>query len=322
MLTKKSRLLVALLCSFTTSAWALSDPTTSPKDGADRTVAYDPHNRVPLVIQQGGLAVITFDPMESIEQVVKVDSAPFGYSCDNAGSDQKQQCEASYSNNLPLVGKTTGSGDLVVLTRGAPPSNDKERAYLFAVRVVAGDDPQITKHLTFSYPAQYQTPVPADNKPRVLSWKERKAQHDAEIIRARLRGDVTFGPQNTRYLAQGTAHSLAPVAAFDNGMLTAFRYPGNMSQPAVFKVIDNHESTPEVCVPGGHATKDELEAPEQAVNSRVVDDLLTVDETAPHWRLRSGGAVLDVWNCAYDPVGHNPETGTESPDVIRRIIQP
>ena len=90
----KPCLLVALLCSAAAPAWALSDPTASPKDGADRTVAYDPHNRVPLVIQQGGLAVITFDPMESIEQVVKVDSAPFGYACDNAGPDQKQQCEA------------------------------------------------------------------------------------------------------------------------------------------------------------------------------------------------------------------------------------
>ena len=56
-----------LLCGTAAApAWALNDPTVSPKDGMDRTVVYDPHNRVPLVIQQGGLAVITFDPMESI----------------------------------------------------------------------------------------------------------------------------------------------------------------------------------------------------------------------------------------------------------------
>jgi hypothetical protein len=79
------------------------------------------------------------------------------------------------------------------------------------------------------------------------------------------------------YLAQGAAHSLSPVAAFDNGALTAFRYPGNMSQPAVFKVIDNHEGQPEACIPGGHATKAELEAPEQAVNTRVVDAITTTD---------------------------------------------
>jgi type IV secretion system protein VirB9 len=318
-------LLVALLCSVAVPAWALSDPTVSPKDGEDRTVAYDPHNRVPLVIQQGGLAVITFNPMESIEQVVKVDTAPFSYACDNAGNEQKQQCEASYSNNLPLVGKAPGSGDLVVLTKGAPP-NDKERAYLFAVKVVAGDDPQISKHLTFTYSGQYQTPEPAadppPDAPRPLTWKEKNAQHAAEIIRARLHADVTFGPQNTMYLAQGTAHSLSPVAAFDNGTLTAFRYPGNMSQPAVFKVIDNHEGQPEACIPGGHATKAELEAPEQAVNTRVVDDLLTVDDTAPHWRLRNGEAVLDVWDCAYNPIGNKTNTGTDSPDVVRRVIRP
>jgi type IV secretion system protein VirB9 len=315
---------VILLCSsIATPVWALNDPTVSPKDGMDRTVVYDPHNRVLLIIQQDGLAVITFDPMESIEQVVKVDNAPFGYACDNASADQKQQCEASYSNNLPLVGKTAGSGDLVVLTRGAPPSNDKERSYIFTVKVVAGDDPAVTKHLTFSYPAQYQTPAPPDpNKPRVPTWQERKAQKDAEIMRDRLRTDVTFGPRNTHYLAQGTSRELAPLAAFDNGTLTAFRYPGNMNQPAAFRVIDNHQGTPEACIPGGRAIKEELEAPEQAVNSRVVDDLLTIDETAPHWRLRSGEAVLDVWNCGYDAIGHNPETGTGLPDVTRRIIRP
>jgi type IV secretory pathway VirB9-like protein len=303
------------------SAHALSEPSPSPRDEHVRTVAYDPANRIHLTLQQGSVTNITFGPMEMIDHVVKADTAPFDYPA------HKDDNSGEFLNNLPLIGKTPGSGTLVVITRGAPP-NDRERAYNFAIRTVAApfagvDDAAATFQLTISYTAQDRIAGPAapvdSTAPKVMSWKEKKAAADAELQAARLRSDVGYGPQNTSYLAQGTAKSLAPVTAIDNGALTAFRYPVNMAQPAVFKVLDGHEGLPAPCG-GQKAATAELEASEEAVNTRVVNDMLVIDHTAPHWRLRSGEAVIDVFNCGWNPLGTSPGTGTQSPDVVRRIV--
>src|SRR5215831_18329892 len=134
----KTALISLLLCSVAQSTFAMSDLIGNVKETSDKSVAYDPHNRVPLTISRNSVVVITFDPMESIEQVVKTSTAPFTYPCEAPDMDKKQECDSTYTNNLPLIGRSLGTGDLVVLTRGAVP-NDKERAYLFAVTVVDGE---------------------------------------------------------------------------------------------------------------------------------------------------------------------------------------
>lgn len=318
-----------LLSLGTVPAWALSEPAASTKDQHVRTVAYDPQNRVQLIIQEGGATNITFDSMEFIQHTVKADTAPFGY------PKLEKEGEGPVTNNLPLVGLKPGVGTLVVITRHAPP-DDKERAYNFSIKVVPapsdGDDPNVTYQLTFTYGPEIRPVAPRETTammvssavtatPRQLTWKERKAQKDAEALREKLRADVTYGPKNIQYWAQGRNNGLAPVVAFDNGQLTAFRYPGNMAQPAVFRVVDNRLGQPAVCS-GERATTAELEAPEQQENTTTRDDMLVVQETAPHWRLRSGESVIDVWNCGYNPIGYNPGTGTNTPEVVRRVILP
>jgi len=330
----RTPLAALLLCTVSLPAWALSDPTPSPRDTMVRTVAYDPLNRVPLTIQQGGIVVVTFDPSETIEQVVKTGDAPFTYACDNTSNDQKQQCEASYTNNLPLVGRTSGAADLVVLTRQKP--DDRERSYIFAVTVTTdGKDPTITKHLTFTYgagdrpsepkadrPLLDREHVASDDRPpaRPMTWKEKKAKAENDIYIAALQSDPAFGDQNYRYVVQGRDRNIAPVAASDNYHITGFRYPGNMPQPSIFKVEDGVQGPPAVCT-GGHSSGAELTAPEQAVNTVVRQDVIVVHETWPHWRLRSGEQVVDIWNCAYNAIGYNPGTGTDDPNVVRRVIR-
>ena len=72
-----------------------------------------------------------------------------------------------------------------------------------------------------------------------------------------------------------------------------------------------------------------LKAPERVVRADPMDDLMVLHETAEHIRLRMGnksetgqenGHVVDISNCGYDRIGHNPGTGTSSPSVVRQII--
>jgi type IV secretion system protein VirB9 len=119
----------------------------------------------------------------------------------------------------------------------------------------------------------------------------------------------------------GRDKDIAPTEVHDNTRLTALRYPGNMGHPAVFKVNDGVQGKPSICQ-GQRPTSAELQAPEQTVDTTVVDDMIVVQQTAPHFRLRSGDEVLDLYNCDYDPIGSNPGTGTTSPDVVRHVIGP
>ncbi len=305
----------ALLCSVSTAAFAADkfDPSAHVMEAA-----YSPMKRTELVIQAGNVSNITFQSMESIDHVVKADTAPFDYPVVKEGSST----DAGYTNNLPIIGKKVGTGNLVVITRAAPPQ-DKERVYNIYVRVVEADEPAVAYQLTFTYgPQDRVVPPPDPAAPKVLSWKEKKAAQDAEIAAARLRSDVGYGPRNDKYLAQGRARAIGPVRAFDNGALTAFSYPGNMAQPSFFRVTGNNVGMTAAACAGRPMTSAELQAPEEAVNTRVVNGLLIVDHTAPHWRVRSGEAVIDIYNCGYtiptlDPTG----TGTGSPDVVRRIVQ-
>ena len=139
------------------------------------------------------------------------------------------------------------------------------------------------------------------------------------VAESRLNTDVFYGQQNWAYVAMSNFRTITPIEAHDNGRLTAFRYPGNMDHPAVFKVLDGSQAASAACHEG-RPTKDELTAPEQMVSTTVMDDMIVVQQTAPHFRLRAGDQVADVWNCAWDAVGSNPGTGTVSPDVYRRVV--
>ena len=52
--------LAIVSCLTAAPALALSDPAVSNKDAHIRTVAYDPLNRTPLVLQKGMVTNVTF----------------------------------------------------------------------------------------------------------------------------------------------------------------------------------------------------------------------------------------------------------------------
>ena len=309
---RRALLLSVLLAPVTVPAWALSSPTSAGKDDHVRQIAYDPQNRTALVLQQGMVTNVTFDVMERIERVVLPDeNGPVGLL-----KADKEVNQAPLINNLPLFGAAPGNTDMVVITVSP---DGKERPYLFALKVVAApkdgsEVPDATFSLSFSYPIQDRAAAQAKAQ---TSWKEKQASRAKEIAEARLNTDVFYGEQNWKYLAQGKARDIVPVEAHDNGRLTAFRYPGNMEHPALFVVLDGQQGIPEPCTTGramGNA------APEQAVDTTIVDDLIVVQRTAAHFRIRSGDQVVEIYNCGWNPIGANPGTGTTSPDVVRRVV--
>ena len=286
-------------------------------DEAIKTETYSPQSQTSLVIQQGRVTNITFSVMERIKRIVAVEPGPIS----TLGKDSSNQ--EPLVNNLPIFGKSIGTTDMVVITLSP---DGMERSYLFTIRVVqtpqdGTSDPAATFSLTFKYPKDQAPPMAptSSSAPQLaaISWRQKQAAKDKEIAEARLNSDAFFGPQNLKYLAQGTARDISPVAASDNGRLTAFRYPGNLGFPAVFVVQDAKPGIPDVCTTG-HATDNE--APEQTVQATINGDLIVVQRTAAHFRLREGRDVIEIYNCGYDPVGQNPGTGTSSPDVVRRVI--
>src|SRR5262245_18577441 len=95
---------------------------------------------------------------------------------------------------------------------------------------------------------------------------------------------------------QGSA-DIIPDLVFDDGRFTYLRFPNNREVPAVFHVLDDGSET--------------------LVNTRMEGDLLVVDRVSRRLMLRSGSAVIGVWNDAFDMDGVPPNAGTAVSGVAR-----
>lgn len=307
------RALVFLLCS-TVSAAALGLPEAGKADEHMRTVAYDAMNRTMMVLTVGRVSNIQFNAMETIKRVI------FG-ALDGPVETitEKEAGPAALVNNLPLFGKATGKTNLVVITTSQP--DGREHPYLFLLDVRAGvkngdDDPDATYGLQFTYAAQEKAAAQVVAR---QTWQEKRDAKAKEVAENRLNTDVFYGVLNWRYMAQGQFRDIAPIEAHDNGRLTSFRYPGNMRIPSVFIVTNGAQRIADACTTG-KPSKDDSLGTEQVPQTTQMDDLVLVQQTAPHMRLRLGDEVVEIYNCGWDPIGVNPGTGTTSPEVIRRVV--
>jgi type IV secretion system protein VirB9 len=303
-------LAAAMVLGSCSQVWALSVPTPSAKDAHVRTEIYDPMNRVPIVLQKGMVTNIAFSPSERIKRTM------FGLGGPVSSLDPQDANQAPMVNNVQFFGREVGVSNAVVVTI-LP--DGMERTYVLALRVVptpadGSEDPAATFSLMFTYPLQEKA---AAQQVAAVSWKEQKAAKDKAVAEARLNQDVFYGVQNWKYLAQGKDSDIAPTEAHDNGRITGFRYPGNMPHPTVFVVTDTTPGMSQACTTGKPSGD---EGQESAPQTRAYDDMLIVEQTAPHFRLRSGTKVVEIYNCGWDPIGSNPGTGTTSPDVIRKVI--
>ena len=281
---------ILAICAVTAPAHALDSPLPGKQDPHVRTAAYSSFDRTLIVGVIGRSTTITFGPTERIERVTFGSEDPPW-----EGPDPSKVGNAPLRNNLPLWPLKTGSSNMQVTT--LLPNGD-ERLYQFALVVHDAptgndDDPAATYGLIFTYPQDV-------HQAAVQAIRARQAQADQKVAAERLATDYWYGDRNWHYVAQGKDKGIAPLEVSDNGRLTAFRFPGNTEVPGVY-IVDSTGA-------------------ERLAPFDMKDDVMVVQTTAAHFRLRLGEQVLEIYNRSYDPVGQNAGTGTTSPDVVRTVV--
>ena len=258
-----------------------------------REVPYDPTTIVTVPVSRGVVTLIALDPDEAITDV----AAGLGSDC---SKPEAAWCIAAQPGGRDIFVKPKASAgatnNLAVVT-------DKRR-HAFRLVVVSGPDGEPVHRLTVRAPAPRSrsviAPVIADTE-APLTVPLLPAPDPRVLVAERLQSspDVV----NSAYaLAEGKgAEDIVPSLVFDDGRFTYFRFAGNREVPAVFHVL-----------PDGSET---------LVNARMEGDLLVVDRVSRRLVLRSGSAVVGVWNEAFDLDGHPPSHGTTVPGV-QRIVKP
>lgn len=110
------------------------------------------------------------------------------------------------------------------------------------------------------------------------------------------------GTFNTEYAMAGDL-DLAPVHTWDNNEFTYFKFPGNVDLPGIYLVdADGNESM---------------------VNRNTIGEangVYSVHKVSAKWMLRLGDRALAVYNDAYDAIGVENKSRTQSPAVKRVVI--
>ena len=285
-------------------------------DEAIRTETYSPQSQTSLVIQQGRVTNITFNVMERIKRIVAVEPGPIS----TLGKDSSNQ--EPLVNNLPIFGRSSGTTNMVVITLSP---DGMERSYLFTI--------MWCRHHRTAATILRQPSASPSNTRRIK--RHRWCRHTlsttggGDIMAAETgcqgQGDRRGKTELGRVLrtAEPEISRARHVSRYCPGRCErqrqAYRIPlsGKPGLSRDLVVQDAKPGIPDVCTTG-HATDNE--APEQTVQATVNGDLIVVQRTAAHFRLREGRDVIEIYNCGYDPVGQNPGTGTSSPDVVRRVI--
>ena len=256
-----------------------------------REVQYDPRAVVSVPVKRGVVTLVVLDADEAITEV----AAGLGGDC---AKPEAAWCVAAQpgGRNLFVKAKSTAGApnNLAVVT--------DRRAHSFRFVVLADNDPKAPVYrLVVKAPviqaAASARPTLRDMAPLVALPAVPPPPSPQEVIAERLQAK----PQvlNSHYsIAEGKgSEDIVPTLVFDDGRFTYIRFPGNREVPAVFHVLGD----------GG----------ETLVNARMEEDLLVVDRVSRRLMLRSGSAVVGVWNEAFDLDGIPPDGGTTVPGVQR-----
>ena len=311
----------ALLAStVATSAYALDVPPPGKSDPRCREAEYNSGNIVSLTTYAGRSGIIKLDEPERIEKFgagATVDDAPI--EVPNPQNTNNQPLHSA----LPFLARRPGKTNVFILS--LLPGDVGEHTYMIEITVkpalkAGDDDSDATYCLQYTYHNQEKQ---EHLKQIAASAPLRRQDIERKKAEDRLATDPFYGEQNYKYLAFGDK-TIAPTQASDNFNTTALRFPGNMPRPAIF-IADS----PAWCDLTRPPPDWYLKAPERVARADPMDDLMVLHETAEHIRLRMGnqsetgqenGHVVDISNCGYDRIGHNPGTGTSSPNVVRQII--
>ena len=283
---------IALLCEPTSTALAaaLSPGAADPRL---REVWYDPQAVVSVWVKRGVVTDIVLDAGEAITDV----ASGLGADCSKIESSW---CIAAQPGGRHIFVKPKSTAhapnNLAVVT--------DQRVHSFRFLVLSDRDARVPVYrLTVkTAPVRVKTSsttVPVAMAAAALLQAARQAPRASakEVVAARL--SAVPEPVNSNYsIAEGKAsQDIVPDLVFDDGRFTYLKFAGNREIPAVFQVLT-----------------DESEA---LVNVRMEGELLVVDRVSRRLVLRSGSAVVGVWNEAFDRDGVPPSGGTTVPGVER-----
>ena len=319
------RTLLALLgsASLACPALALDMPQPAGPDPHVRTVRYSESDVTLLVGTVNSPTTITFGDDEQVKTVAfgQEDAQPWrGPVC------KQQKCPAP-RNNLILWPVTPGRNTMQVVTVRTTDKGTEERVYPFVLIALPPpascadlndlladpecQDQHSVSELRFTY-------APDQAKQRQLAEERAAAEYRVRLERAaaaRLATDYFYGPHNWKYVASENAAWRASgqpaPSVSDNGQQTVFRFPGYSVLPAIFTTSGAR------C---GASHNDDQEQTAETIPTGI-NGLVVYRGVAAHFCLREGPAVMDIWNKAYDPIGHDPGTGTTSPDVVREVVR-
>jgi type IV secretion system protein VirB9 len=303
---------------------ALDVPKAAGPDSHVRTTAYNPADTTLLVGTVDMPTTITFGPDEQVKTVAfgQGDNQPW------RGPQCKNDNQCSPRNNLTLWPTKPGRNSMEVVTvRTTTDSTSEERVYPFVLIALPQpascsnlndllQDPECqdehsVSELRFTYKLDPAVVAAAAH----ARWEAAQRAAQEKAAAARLATDYFYGPRNWKYVAKANEAWLksgqpAPSVS-DNGTNTVFGFPGYTQQPAIFTTQEA------LC---GDSPRDDQEQSAN-VTPTPQNGFVVYHGVAAHFCLRRGPAVMDIWNKAYDPIGHNPDTGTTSPDVVREVVR-
>jgi type IV secretion system protein VirB9 len=287
----KKAVLILSVMVISVPAAANQFPQHDAQDSRMRYVPYDPGQVVHLSTEINATLVVGFSDKETVSAVAETDTTHL------SAAPKGNYLFFRPTAVLPLQ-------PVVVLTT-LP--DGKMRRYVFEIETVT--TPSMGNGVTsvyysvqFTYPldiaaADAAKAAAAEEAQLKAAQAAQQAQVQAALKRPVVDPKADEG-RNWRYIARGD-RSLTPIAVFDNGYSTVFRFPENERIPAIFVVNpDGKEATAPYSVTGSYAQ---------------------VGMTAREFRLRDGDTVLEVFNLGYDTMGVNPATGTVSKDVERVV---
>ena len=304
------RLALVLLagCAVAGPAFAVEDPKPGTLDPRVRTVPYNPMNPVRVVGTTFTSTQIIFAVGETITHIAVGDS--------DAWLPQPvgnllfiKPVEVRMPTNMQVVTArpdgSVRSYQFELIARPIAPNASSQVASLDGTVPGAAASSTTPFAIQFVYPDDARQAALEKRQRDAASADERKAE-------ARLAVDYFYGPRNWRYAAQGS-RAIEPSEVSDNGRVTAMRFPGNMTLPTIYAVSPSAKA-PRYC-----GDPDASTGIESIVPYSMRADVAVISTIAPEFRLRYGDQVVRVINCAFDPIGQNPRTGTTSPEIVRKV---
>lgn len=280
--------MTALRATLLAALWAgpIQPATADPRL---RDVFYDPQAVLGVPVQRGVVTLIVLDPDEAIAEV----GVGLGGDC---SKPEAVWCITAQpgGRHVFVKAKTGAHADntLAVVT--------DRRVHNFRLQVIDGRRGQLPVYrLIVRAPLPALPPAGAAAERPLPPMPVIPPVDPAALVADRLQAQPAI--RNTAYsIAEGAgSRDILPSLIFDDGRFTYLRFAGNREVPAVFQVLGDGR--------------------EALVNARMEGDLLVVDRVARRLTLRSGQAVVAVWNDAFDLNGVPPRGGTTVPGVIRRL---